>query len=98
MRLTFLGAAGEVTGSMHMVEAGGKRLLLDCGMYQGRRKEAEAKNRNLPVDGASIDAVIVSHAHIDHTGSLPTLVKHGFSGPIYATPPTIDLCSYMLRD
>jgi metallo-beta-lactamase family protein len=98
MKITFWGAAGEVTGSMHMVETGGKRYLLDCGLHQGRRKEADAKNRNLPIDPASIDAVILSHAHIDHSGSLPTLVKHGFSGPIYATPPTIDLCAYMLRD
>ena len=93
MKITFYGAAGEVTGSMHMVETGGKRYLLDCGLHQGRRKEAEAKNRNLPFDPASIDAVVLSHAHIDHSGNLPTLVKHGFSGPIYATPPTIDLCA-----
>jgi len=98
MKITFYGAAGEVTGSMHMVETGGKRYLLDCGLHQGRRKEAEAKNRNLPFDPASIDAVVLSHAHIDHSGNLPTLVKRGFSGPIYATPPTIDLCAYMLRD
>jgi metallo-beta-lactamase family protein len=98
MKLTFWGAAGEVTGSMHMVESAGKRYLLDCGLHQGRRKEADAKNRNLPFDARSIDAVVLSHAHIDHSGSLPTLVKHGFSGPIYATPPTIDLCAYMLRD
>jgi metallo-beta-lactamase family protein len=98
MKLTFWGAAGEVTGSMHMVESGGRRYLLDCGLHQGRRKEADAKNRNLPFDARSIDAVVLSHAHIDHSGNLPTLVKHGFSGPIYATPATIDLCAYMLRD
>ena len=98
MKLTFWGAAGEVTGSMHLVESGGKRYLLDCGLHQGRRKEADAKNRNLPFDASSIDAVVLSHAHIDHSGNLPTLVKHGFSGPIYATPATIDLCGYMLRD
>ena len=98
MKLTFWGAAGTVTGSMHLVESGGKRLLLDCGLYQGRRKDADAKNRNLPFPGSSIDAVILSHAHIDHSGNLPTLVKNGFSGPIYTTPATIDLCNWMLRD
>ncbi len=98
MKLTFWGAAGTVTGSMHLVESGGKRLLLDCGMYQGRRKDADAKNRHLPFPGSSIDAVILSHAHIDHSGNLPTLVKNGFAGPIYTTPATIDLCNWMLRD
>ena len=98
MRLTFWGAAGTVTGSMHMVELRGKRYLLDCGLYQGRRKEADRKNRNLPFPATSVDAVILSHAHIDHSGNLPTLVKNGFSGPIYTTPATIDLCTWMLRD
>jgi metallo-beta-lactamase family protein len=98
MKLTFWGAAGEVTGSMHMVESGGRRFLLDCGLHQGRRAEADAKNRNLPFDGSSIDAVVLSHAHIDHSGNLPTLGKHGFTGPIYSTPATIDLCNWMLRD
>jgi len=98
MKLTFWGAAGAVTGSMHLVEAAGKRLLLDCGLNQGRRKEADRKNRNLPFAGASIDAVLLSHAHIDHSGNLPTLVRSGFSGPIYTTPATIDLCNWMLRD
>jgi|SRR5579871_156016 len=98
MRLTFWGAAGAVTGSMHLVEAAGRCVLLDCGLNQGRRKEADQKNRHLPFDAASIDAVILSHAHIDHSGNLPTLVKHGFTGPIYATPATVDLCNWMLRD
>ncbi|HLK67154.1 MAG TPA: MBL fold metallo-hydrolase [Bryobacteraceae bacterium] len=98
MKLTFWGAAGTVTGSMHMVETGGKRYLLDCGLYQGRRKDADRKNRNLPFEANSIEAVILSHAHIDHSGNLPTLVKNGFSGPIYSTPATIDLCNWMLRD
>ncbi|MDR3699646.1 MAG: MBL fold metallo-hydrolase [Candidatus Sulfopaludibacter sp.] len=98
MKLTFWGAAGQVTGSMHRVEAAGKRLLLDCGMNQGRRKESDEKNRNLPFAGSSIDAVVLSHAHIDHSGNLPTLVKSGFAGPIYATPATVDLCNWMLRD
>jgi metallo-beta-lactamase family protein len=98
MKITFWGAAGTVTGSMHLVETGGKRLLLDCGLYQGRRKEADLKNRHLPFDASGIDAVVLSHAHIDHSGNLPTLVKNGFAGPIYATPATIDLCNWMLRD
>ena len=98
MRITFWGAAGEVTGSMHLVESGGRRYLLDCGLHQGRRKDADRKNRELPFPGSSIDAVVLSHAHVDHSGNLPTLQKNGFSGPIYSTPATIDLCSWMLRD
>ncbi len=98
MKVTFWGAAGGVTGSMHLVESGGKRFLLDCGLNQGRRKDTDRKNRNLPFDAGTIDAVVLSHAHIDHSGNLPTLVKDGFSGPIYSTPATIDLCGWMLRD
>src|SRR5438309_7677306 len=98
MKLTFWGAAGTVPGSMHLVESGGKRLLLDCGLSPGRRKDADAKNRHLPFPAGSIDAVVLSHAHIDHSGNLPTLVKNGFAGPIYSTPATIDLCNWMLRD
>ena len=98
MKLTFWGAAGTVTGSMHLLESDGKRYLLDCGLYQGRRKDADLKNRTLPFPGASIDAVVLSHAHIDHSGNLPTLVKNGFAGPIFSTPASIDLCNWMLRD
>jgi metallo-beta-lactamase family protein len=98
MKVTFWGAAGTVTGSMHLVETGGRRYALDCGLFQGRRKEADAKNRHLPVAGSSIEAVVLSHAHIDHSGNLPSLVKNGFAGPIYTTPATIDLCNWMLRD
>src|SRR5215831_2405094 len=98
MKLTFWGAAGAVTGSMHLLEADGKRILLDCGMNQGRRKESDWKNRHLQIEGSSIDAVVLSHAHIDHSGNLPTLVKSGFHGPIYSTPATIDLCNWMLLD
>ena len=98
MKLEFWGAAGEVTGSMHLVESGGQRFLLDCGLHQGHRKEADRKNRNLPFPASSIEGVVLSHAHIDHSGNLPTLVKNGFSGPVFSTPATIDLCHWMLRD
>ncbi len=98
MKLTFWGAARTVTGSMHQLEADGKRYLLDCGMYQGRRKEAEQRNRHFPFPPASIDAVILSHAHIDHSGNLPLLVKNGFAGPIHSTPATVDLVQPMLLD
>ncbi len=98
MKLTFWGAAKTVTGSMHHLETGGKRYLLDCGLYQGRRQEAFERNSQFPFPGSSIDSVILSHAHIDHSGNLPTLVKNGFSGRIYTTPATVDLCLAMLAD
>jgi len=98
MKITFHGAARTTTGSMHLLTLGDRKVLLDCGLYQGRRKEAFERNRNLPFDAAAIDAVLLSHAHIDHSGNLPSLVKRGFRGPIYATPATRDLCDIMLRD
>src|SRR5260370_34178295 len=98
MKLTFWGAAGVVTGAMHLLEAAGKRFLVDCGLAQGRRKDTDLKNRNLPFAASGIDAVVLSHAHIDHSGNLPSLVKHGFTGRIFSTPATIDLCGWMLRD
>jgi metallo-beta-lactamase family protein len=98
MKITFWGAARTVTGSMHHLQVNGKNYLLDCGLYQGRRKDAENRNRDLPFPARSIDAVVLSHAHIDHSGNLPTLVRNGFDGPIYTTPPTIDLCGAMLLD
>lgn len=98
MRFTAYGAARNVTGSKHLLTVGGRRVLLDCGLFQGRRSESEKRNRHLPFDPASIDAVLLSHAHIDHCGSLPTLVKNGFTGPIYATSATVDLCGILLRD
>ncbi len=98
MKLTFWGAARTVTGSMHHVEVAGKRYLLDCGQYQGRRKEAEMRNRNFPFPCDSIDTVVLSHAHIDHSGNLPLLVKNGFSGPIITSAATADLCVPMLTD
>ncbi|SKA98031.1 metallo-beta-lactamase family protein [Prosthecobacter debontii] len=98
MKITFCGAAGTTTGSKHLIEINGVRILLDCGLYQGRRKEAMERNRDFPFDPAQIDCVVLSHAHIDHAGNLPHLCKRGFSGNIYATPPTRDLCSIMLPD
>ncbi len=98
MKLQFLGAARTVTGSMHLLTVNGARILLDCGLFQGRRKESFERNRHLPFDAASIDALVLSHAHIDHSGNIPSLVKNGFRGNVYATPATRDLCSAMLRD
>ncbi|NWF82814.1 MAG: MBL fold metallo-hydrolase [Bryobacteraceae bacterium] len=98
MKLTFWGAARTVTGSMHEVTVSGRRYLLDCGLYQGRRKEAREVNGNLPFPASSVEAVLLSHAHTDHTGNLPTLVKNGYAGPVYATPATTDLCHAMLPD
>lgn len=98
MRIQFWGAARAVTGSMHLLEANGYRLLLDCGLYQGKRSEAYDRNKHLPFNPAEIDACILSHAHIDHSGNLPTLVKNGFVGRIVCTSATRDLCSTMLRD
>lgn len=98
MELEFWGAAQTVTGSMHLLKVNGRKILLDCGLYQGRRKEAFERNRNFPFDPAGIDAVILSHAHIDHCGNLPTLVRQGFSGPVWATSATRNLCTVMLAD
>ncbi len=98
MEITFWGAARGVTGSQHLIHVNGKLLLLDCGLFQGHRAEAFERNRNLPFDARKIDAVILSHAHIDHCGNLPTLVNAGFRGEIHCTMATADLVSIMLRD
>jgi metallo-beta-lactamase family protein len=98
MKLTFHGAAQTVTGSMHLVEINGSRLLLDCGLYQGKRSESFERNRTFPFDVTKIDAVVLSHAHIDHSGNLPNLIKQGYSGPIYCTSATKELTDVMLRD
>jgi metallo-beta-lactamase family protein len=98
IRLSFFGAAGQVTGSMHLLEAAGGRFLLDAGLFQGRRSETHDLNLRLPFDARRLDGVVLSHAHIDHSGRLPLLVRDGFHGPIHATPATRDLCAVMLPD
>lgn len=98
VELTFHGAARQVTGSMHLLRANGKLILLDCGLFQGRRSETRELNRNYPFTPGEVHAVVLSHAHIDHTGRLPLLVKDGFTGVIHATPATRDLCAIMLAD
>src|SRR5262245_63382582 len=96
--VTFWGATQTVTGSMHQWTANGKTVLLDCGLFQGRRAEAFHRNRDFPFRVKDIDAVILSHAHVDHCGNLPNLVRRGFSGPIYCTPATRALAAVMLGD
>ncbi len=98
MKLKFFGAAHTVTGSKHLIEINGQRLLLECGLFQGKRKHFYDYNQHFDFDPQSLDAVVLSHAHIDHSGNLPNLVKNGYSGPIYATPATRDLADIMLRD
>jgi metallo-beta-lactamase family protein len=98
MKITFHGAARTVTGSQHLVEVNGRQILLDCGLYQGKRQEAFQRNRTLPFDAGRVDVMVLSHAHIDHSGNIPNLVKSGFKGDIYATFATRDLCGAMLLD
>ena len=98
MRIEFLGAVRTVTGSMHLLTVNGSKILLECGLFQGRRQESFNRNRNLPFDAREIDVMVLSHAHIDHSGNIPSLVRSGFQGNIFATFATRDLCSIMLRD
>ena len=98
MKIHFYGAARTVTGSQHLLEINGKKLLLECGIFQGRRRDFYERNCCFPFDPREIDAVILSHAHIDHSGNLPNLVKQGYENPIYTTPPTAELAGIMLRD
>jgi len=98
MKLTSFGAALEVTGSQHLLEVNGKRILLDCGLFQGHRQKAFEKNQKFLYDPKTIDTVLISHAHIDHTGRIPFLVKEGFQGVIYSTEATKNLCRLMLLD
>ena len=92
MQIQFIGAARTVTGSKHLVRTSRATILLDCGLFQGRRQESREKNRSLGIDAAELDAVVLSHAHIDHSGALPSLIKLGYEGPIYSTHATRDLC------
>lgn len=98
MKITFYGGAGEVTGSQHLVECNGLRFLLDCGLFQGRRAECREKNQKFLHKASELDAVILSHAHIDHCGNLPSLYRDGFRGDVYCTPATADIAQVMLAD
>jgi metallo-beta-lactamase family protein len=98
LEITFVGAAREVTGSCHLLHVNGYTVALDCGMFQGKRHESAEKNRQLPLPIADLDAVVLSHAHIDHSGRLPFLIAEGYSGTIWATSATRDLCAIMLAD
>jgi metallo-beta-lactamase family protein len=98
IELEFIGAAQTVTGSKHLLRTSRATVLLDCGLFQGHRREANALNRNIPIDVSQLDAVVLSHAHIDHSGALPILYQKGYRGPVYATPATRDLCVPMLAD
>lgn len=98
MKIQFCGGARTVTGSRHLVSVDHSTILLECGLYQGKRTESYAHNLDFPFNPADVDALILSHAHIDHSGNIPNLVKRGFRGPIYATRATVDLCEVMLRD
>lgn len=98
MKLKFLGATKSVTGSMHLIESNGSQILMDCGFFQGRRDESNRRNRQFPFDPKEIERVVLSHAHIDHSGNLPNLVKQGYGNSIYSTFATRDLCVAMLKD
>ncbi len=98
MKIHFNGAAQTVTGSQYLLEINGYKLLLECGLYQGRRAESTEKNRNFHFDVSTLDAMILSHAHIDHCGNLPNLIRNGYTGPIYATSATKDLADLLVRD
>jgi metallo-beta-lactamase family protein len=98
LKIQFIGGARTVTGSQHLLFINGKKILLECGLFQGRRKDTYEKNKNFRFDPKEIDALILSHSHIDHSGNIPNLVNNGFEGPIYATPATADLCDIMLKD
>ncbi len=98
IELEFHGAAQCVTGSMHLLHLDGEVVSLDCGLFQGRRSETRHRNLHFPIDPKKIDSVLLSHAHIDHSGNIPGLVRDGYRGPVYATPATCDLCNVMLAD
>ncbi|MEI8191458.1 MAG: MBL fold metallo-hydrolase, partial [candidate division NC10 bacterium] len=98
LKISFYGAAGGVTGSRHVLETGEARVLMDCGMFQGHRRESIERNKNLPFRPRELDAVLLSHAHIDHSGGLPLLSKAGAEAPIHCTGATQELCGIMIMD
>ena len=98
MKLTFLGATGTVTGSKYLLEVGDKRILVDCGLFQGLKQNRLKNWAKLPIDPTSVDVVILTHAHIDHTGYLPLFVRNGFAGKVYCSYGTRDLCEILLPD
>src|SRR5512133_121794 len=98
MKIHFCGATRTVTGSQYLLEINGYRILLECGLFQGKRDESFQKNRSLPFDATKLDLMILSHAHVDHCGNIPNLVKNGFKGDILSTYATRDLCTILLRD
>src|SRR5688500_5549800 len=98
MRIQFCGADRTVTGSCHLVEVNGLRLFLDMGMYQGPREEARRINQYLPKDAHTVDAIVLSHGHLDHCGKLPVVTRAGFAGPIYCTPATAEVARIVLED
>jgi len=97
LRLGIYGAAGEVTGSNYLLEHDGKRVLIDCGIFQGRNEDRK-NSEPFPFDASTVDALLLTHAHLDHSGRVPLLVKRGFRGKIYATTPTLELCEILWRD
>ncbi len=98
LRLTFLGAAGTVTGSKYLLEIDARRILIDCGLFQGLKRLRERNWQSLPVDPKTLDAIVLTHAHLDHSGYLPVLARAGFRGPIYCTAATRDLLAILLPD
>ncbi|MEN3330368.1 MAG: metallo-beta-lactamase family protein [Acidobacteriota bacterium] len=98
MKIRFLGAAGDVTGSAYQVIAKDASILVDCGFFQGRKEESAKNRRKAQIEGGSLDAVVLTHGHLDHVGRLPLLTRNGYKGPIYATRPTLDLATLILKD
>src|SRR4030095_3835149 len=98
MKIRFLGAAGDVTGSAYHVVTNGASILVDCGFFQGRRETSAKNRRQAQIEGGKLDAVVLTHGHLDHIGRLPLLTRNGYTGPVYGTRPTIDLATLVLKD